>query len=270
MENPVGVSVVKRVGNLRAQIEHRLRRQPLRRNPLAQRFAWNVFHGDIGLAIDFTDLVNRANVRMIEGGSGTGFAKNSRASFLIGEGSHRRQLERDVAVEFLVVGTKDHAHTARASLLQDDVVCEYLADHIEKAPMSGIIGWSPESRQTSYANDPERSKGSASRLKPELGLPENCVEVREHFRRIPLLKADEFARDLAVAIDDVQSEEHRGAVGLSDRRMIVLGSRVAVGRKDHALILQKSLISSGVLVGSNAQDHAVARGDVFLQPIQPG
>src|SRR5712692_1355711 len=138
MENPVGVSVVKRVGNLRAQ-----------------RFAWNVFHGDIGLTIDFTDLVNRANVRMIEGGCGAGFAKNSRASFFIGEGIHSRQLEGDVAVEFLVVGTKDYAHTARASLLQDGVVCECLADHIEKAPMPGIIGWSPESRQTTYANDPD-------------------------------------------------------------------------------------------------------------------
>src|SRR5712691_6641854 len=95
----------------------------------------------------------------------------------------------------------------------------------------------------------------------ELSLPENCVEVREHFRRVPLLKADEFARDLAVAIDDVGFRIHRGAVGLGDRRMIISSSWITVGGKYHPLVAQKSLVSSGVLVGSNAQDHAVARCD---------
>jgi hypothetical protein len=64
------------------------------------------------------------------------------------------------------MGAEDYAHTARTDLLQDDVVCECFADHTEKAPMPGIIGWSPESRQTSYVNDPEMTNGSASRLRP--------------------------------------------------------------------------------------------------------
>src|SRR6267143_4774358 len=122
--------------------------------------------------------------------------------------------------------------------------------------MPGIIGWSPESRQTSYTNDPDMGNDSASRLKPELALSENCVEVREHFRRIPLLKADELARDLAAAIDDVRFWIHRGSVSLGYGRMIISCSWITVGGEHHALVAQKSLVSSGVLVGSNAQDHA--------------
>jgi hypothetical protein len=63
------------------------------------------------------------------------------------------------------MGTKDYPHAARAGLLQDHVVRECLADHIEKAPMPGIIGWSPECRQTSSPHVPEMTNGSANRLK---------------------------------------------------------------------------------------------------------
>jgi len=57
VENPIRVRMVQSIGNLRTKVEHRLRRQPFRRNPLLSVFAWNVFHGDVGLAIDFADLV---------------------------------------------------------------------------------------------------------------------------------------------------------------------------------------------------------------------
>jgi hypothetical protein len=49
------------------------------------------------------------------------------------------------------MGAKDYTHASLTGLLHDNVVRECLANHREKAPMLGIIGWSPESRQTCYA-----------------------------------------------------------------------------------------------------------------------
>jgi len=49
--------------------------------------------------------------------------------------------------------------------------------------------------------------------------------------------------------------------------VIVLGGRIAVGQEDYALVAQKFFESGGVLIGSDAEDDAVARLDVFLQVV---
>src|SRR5713226_3966386 len=95
-------------------------------------------------------------------------------------------------------------------------------------------------------------------------LPKNGVEVGEHIRRVPLLEADEFAGDLAMAVDDVRLRIHRGAVLLSDSRVILFGGGIAISQEDHALVAQEFFVCSGVFVGGDAEDNAVARLDVFL------
>ena len=52
--------------------------------------------------------------------------------------------------------------------------------------------------------------------------------------------------------------------------MIILGSRVAIGREYDALVAQKFVVHSGIFVGRYAQDNAIAGGNVLLQPVQRG
>ena len=55
-------------------------------------------HGHAGLALDISDLVNRADVRMVQGGSCTRLVEDPRASLHFRKGIHGRQLEGHVAV----------------------------------------------------------------------------------------------------------------------------------------------------------------------------
>src|SRR5258708_18999563 len=101
-------------------------------------------------------------------------------------------------------------------------------------------------------------------------LPENRIEIRQHVRRIPLLEANKFAGNLAVSVDHVGFRIHRGAIGLSDRRVIVFGERITIGWEDYTLFAEKFFISRRILIGGNSQNDAAPRLDMFLQAIQCG
>src|SRR6267154_4921238 len=100
------------------------------------------------------------------------------------------------------------------------------------------------------------------------GLPQEGIKIRQHIRRVPLLESDEFASNLAVAVDHVSFRIHRSAVGLGDGRMIVSSEGIAIGREDYALFAEKFFISRRILVGGNSQNDAAPRLDVFLQAVQ--
>src|SRR5713226_1340674 len=123
-----------------------------------------------------------------------------------------------------------------------------------------FANWQRPSRkqpQTRFGVGPRRNSS----------LSEKCVEVRKHVGGVPLLEADEFAGDLAVAINYVGFRVHRSAVGLGDRRVVVFGGGIAVGREDYALVAEEFFVSGGVLVSSDAENDAIARLDVFLKAI---
>src|SRR5260370_32900957 len=97
------------------------------------------------------------------------------------------------------------------------------------------------------------------------GLPQDGVEIRQHLRRIPLLEPNEFASDLAVAVDHISFRIHRSAIGLGDGRMIVSSERITIGLEDYALFAEEFFISRRILVGGNPQNDAAPRLDVLLQ-----
>jgi hypothetical protein len=61
--------------------------------------------------------------------------------------------------------------------------------------------------------------------KNQLFVAEQSLEVGDHFGAGPILRADDFAIDAALAIDDVSFGVHRGAVGNCDlfRRVAICG-----------------------------------------------
>ena len=97
-------------------------RQPVVQQEGVERLALEQLHGDERLAILFADFVNRADVRMVEGG---GCARLEPESF----GGLRRalqvvwqELQRDVAAERQVLRFVDDAHASGAYAVQDAVV----------------------------------------------------------------------------------------------------------------------------------------------------
>ncbi len=87
------------------------------------------FHGDEGAPAFFADIVDGANVGMVQSGSGFSFAAETFQGLAVLGNVGRQKLECDKAVEPGVFGFVDNAHTAATQFLDDAVVRNALTDH---------------------------------------------------------------------------------------------------------------------------------------------
>ena len=92
---------------------------------MLEGFAFEQLHGDERLAIVLADFVDRADVRMIQPGSGAGFALEALESLLILGHGFRQKLQRHHAPQFCVFGFEDHTHPAAAELFDDAIVGDF-------------------------------------------------------------------------------------------------------------------------------------------------
>ena len=74
VDNSFSVRRIERVSNLNTQIEHGFNFQRSAIDQVTKRLSLQQFHRDESSAINFIDFVDRADVRMIQRGSRTGFA----------------------------------------------------------------------------------------------------------------------------------------------------------------------------------------------------
>ena len=79
-------------------------------------------HGDERAAFEFADVVNGADVGVIEGGGGASFAAEAFDGLRVLRNFVREKFQRDVAAEARVLGFVDHAHATAAEFFEDVVV----------------------------------------------------------------------------------------------------------------------------------------------------
>src|SRR6516162_1321904 len=87
----------------------------LTRDRVLQRLTFQIFHSDKGSAIFFTDIVNGANVGVVESGSSVRFALEARERLRVAGDIFEQEFERDKAVEAKVLCLVDHAHAQAAA-----------------------------------------------------------------------------------------------------------------------------------------------------------
>ena len=104
-------------------------RQRFSAEQMLQRLSFQQFHGDEMLAVRFVDLVNRADVRVIERGGGKGFALESFSGRGIILHFRGQKFQRDMAAQLEVFGFVDHTHPAAAELRQNAVMRDGFPDH---------------------------------------------------------------------------------------------------------------------------------------------
>ena len=143
-----------------------------------QRHAIETFHGDEGLAMLIVDFVNGADVGMVEGGGGLGFALEAAEGLRILGDFVGQELERDEATEFDVLGLVDDSHAATAEFLDDAVVRDGLADQSGKIPDLGrpILRRLSEARQRGWCG--VRGPGSPAGNRPG-GSLHHAIEALE-------------------------------------------------------------------------------------------
>jgi len=129
MNNPFGVRGIQCVGDLDSQVEQRFQFHGLGTDTMFQGYAIEKFHGDEDLAVLVADVVDGADVGMVERGRGLRFAlKTSQhlgiASDLVGE-----EFQGDEAVKASVLGFVDDSHAAAPKLLGNAIVRDGLTNH---------------------------------------------------------------------------------------------------------------------------------------------
>jgi len=122
MNDPGVVGRSQRIGDPDSEREQRFHLQWLAGDALFQGGALQILHDDEGAAVLFTDVINRADVRVIQGRRSLGLAPESAQGFGIAGEVIGQKLESDESLEPAVFGLIDHPHAAVSQFLDDPVM----------------------------------------------------------------------------------------------------------------------------------------------------
>src|ERR1022692_1356212 len=129
MNDPFGVSRIQRVRNLDGQRQNQLGFHRSPSDAMLQRHAIQKLHGDEGLVIVLADVVNGADVGVVESGGGASFTSETFQGLRVLRNVIGQELERNETTQFGVLGLVDYAHTAAAEFFDDAIARNGLADH---------------------------------------------------------------------------------------------------------------------------------------------
>ncbi len=135
MDDPLGVGGIQRVGDLDRQVQDLRRLHRLSADAVLECLALQQLHGDEGLPLVLVDVVDRADVGVVEGGGGLGLAPEPLEGDPIAEELLGQELQGNGPVEAGVLGLVDDTHPSAAKLLEDPVVGDGLADHVVQTPL---------------------------------------------------------------------------------------------------------------------------------------
>src|ERR1039458_8452776 len=100
---------------------------------MLQGYTIEKLHGDESPAVFFADVVNRADVGMVQPRCSFRLTPKSFQSLVIVGQVFGQEFKSNEAVKPYVLGLIDHSHSARAQLLDDAVMRDSLADHWQRS-----------------------------------------------------------------------------------------------------------------------------------------
>ena len=129
VHNALGVRRIERLGDVNPNRKQLFDLQGPIADEVFQGLAFQVLHDDEGLVAVFPNVVDGADIGMIQGGRRLSLAPEAAESCGIARDIFRKELQRDKAVEARVFGLVNHAHPATTELFYHPVVRDVLADH---------------------------------------------------------------------------------------------------------------------------------------------
>jgi hypothetical protein len=128
VDDALAVSGIERVGELDGDFEDTIQGERPALQDGGQALAFEQLHGDERRTAVLVDLMNRADIRVIQCGSGASFAIEA----LERDGILRKffgdEFQGDAAAKFGVLGCIDHTHPAAANPYENAVVGDRIAD----------------------------------------------------------------------------------------------------------------------------------------------
>ena len=142
MNDVSSVSGIQRISNVDCEREKNFRFQRTPGDPVLQRNAIQKLHDDEGLVSALSNLVDRADVGMVQGGSSASFSTEAFQCLWVSGKVFRQEFQGDKAAKLGVLSLVNHTHPAAAELLDDPVVRDGLADQFdtELRPRVEILG----------------------------------------------------------------------------------------------------------------------------------
>jgi hypothetical protein len=130
MHNPAGVSRIERIRDLNSQLKQlrNLQRTPL--DHMLEGAPLQILHGDKSLPVLLPDVVDGADVRMVESRSSLRLALKTAEGLSVFGNVVRQELEGNKAVQANVLGLIDNPHATAAHLFDHAVVRYGLSDHL--------------------------------------------------------------------------------------------------------------------------------------------
>src|SRR5258708_37704328 len=83
------------------------------------------------------------------------------------------------------------------------------------------------------------------------------------FGRLPILGAYNFARQAALAINQISFRKHRGSIIGG-----ALLARVTISREDHVIIREEFFVSCLIFVHAHSENYAASRRNSLLEAIE--
>ena len=120
MHDAVAVGGIQGIGDLNGQIEQFIQRQWMAREVLIERLALHQLHSDEVLAFGLADLVNGADVGMVEGRGGAGFLGKALQCLRVSDEIFGQELHP--TAQGKVFGGPDGAHAAGANAVEHTVM----------------------------------------------------------------------------------------------------------------------------------------------------
>ena len=122
VHDPVLVSVAKRLRDSGSKLERLARRERFARHAFGEASPAEKLHRDKEDAVGFVDLMDDADVRMLEGSGGGGFLHESLTALGLLDEIRRQDFQRYLAVELLVAGAVDDLQLAPTELFEHRAV----------------------------------------------------------------------------------------------------------------------------------------------------
>ena len=165
MHNPLGMRRRQRVGDLHGNLEqfihfHRLP-DGMVTDPLFQALALKLLHHDERMAVVVVNVVNRADVRMVELRRGPSLARKAVERAFVLDQVIGNKLQRDMAPQAHVFRLVDHSHPAAAQFPNHAVVGHSLPNHVHKSVWRGHS--CPRSRQDVWRGRPHPRRRNGRR-----------------------------------------------------------------------------------------------------------
>src|SRR5580693_1257973 len=127
------MSGIQRIGNLDGQPQLDIGFDRFSRDAMLKGYAFKKLHDDEGASILLTDVIDGADVRVIERGCSAGFAAKPFKNLTVPGQVLGKKLERNKAAQARVLRPVNHTHSTAAKLLHNAVVRESRVNHVATA-----------------------------------------------------------------------------------------------------------------------------------------